>query len=423
MADNIVQIAAGSDDFELLVRSLEVTGLVDTIADAEDITVFAPTDLGFANLAVALGYSGSRRNEDAVFDYIVAALGTLGDPVEVLTDVLLYHVVPGAQTAAQFDTQSDIGTLLEGATLNTAGRDIVDAEPDIANPTIIAANIEASNGIIQALNGVLVPLNIDGNGNGDQIFGTSDSELLLGSSVNDEMFGNGGFDRIVGRFSDDLIKGGGADDTLEGLRGNDTILGQAGDDVILGGPGDDVVNGGGGADTIRGQEGDDLLNGGSGYDDIIGDTGNDSLNGSFGNDVLRAGSGDDNAMGGTGNDVVYGGRGNDVVTGDDGGDTVFGGAGDDVLVASEGRNSLAGGRGEDLFIVGEVGVRTVITDFNENDDALRFDASAFADAEAVAAAATRASGGLRIDIGDGILFIDDASREQLTNGDIDLIFA
>jgi len=38
---NIVDIATGSDDFNLLVRALSTAGLVETIQNAPDLTVFA----------------------------------------------------------------------------------------------------------------------------------------------------------------------------------------------------------------------------------------------------------------------------------------------------------------------------------------------------------------------------------------------
>ena len=53
-AQNIIDIASGSDDFQLLVRALSATNLVDTVRNLDDITVFAPTDAAFTQLAVDL---------------------------------------------------------------------------------------------------------------------------------------------------------------------------------------------------------------------------------------------------------------------------------------------------------------------------------------------------------------------------------
>ncbi|MEM1430831.1 MAG: fasciclin domain-containing protein [Pseudomonadota bacterium] len=163
--DNIVDIAAGSDDFNLLVRALDTAGLVETVRDLDDVTVFAPTDAAFAALAADFGYAGDPTDEDAVFGAIVDALTELGegDPLPVLTNVLLYHVSGGAKSAAEIDAAGSISTLLEGATFTADGGALVDAEPDFADPTIAIEDIPASNGTIQAIDRVLVPLDIEGN--------------------------------------------------------------------------------------------------------------------------------------------------------------------------------------------------------------------------------------------------------------------
>ncbi len=162
---NIVDIAAGSDDFNLLVRALDTAGLVDTVRGLEDVTVFAPTDAAFAALAADFGYTGDPADEDAVFSAIVGALTELGDgdPIPVLTNVLLYHVSGGAKSAEDIDAEGTIATLLEGATFDAAGGVLADNEPDLADPSIAIADIAASNGTIQAIDRVLVPLDIEGN--------------------------------------------------------------------------------------------------------------------------------------------------------------------------------------------------------------------------------------------------------------------
>ncbi len=162
---NIVAIAQGSDDFNLLVRALGVAGLAETVQNATDITVFAPTDAAFTQLAVDLGFTGDTSDEDAVFDALVAALTELGggDPIPVLTDVLLYHVSGGAQTEAEIAATGTIDTLLDGATFVSEDGELVDNEPDIENPEIVAGDIVAENGIIQVIDRVLIPLDIPGN--------------------------------------------------------------------------------------------------------------------------------------------------------------------------------------------------------------------------------------------------------------------
>lgn len=163
---NIVEIASASDDFNLLVRALSTANLVETVQDATDITVFAPTDAAFVKLAQDLGYEGDAADEDAVFDAIVAALTGLaedGDPVPLLTDILLYHVAPGARTEPTINGSDGIATLLEGAEIMPMDGALGDGEPDLADPKIVSADIEADNGIIQAIDAVLLPIDIPGN--------------------------------------------------------------------------------------------------------------------------------------------------------------------------------------------------------------------------------------------------------------------
>jgi uncharacterized surface protein with fasciclin (FAS1) repeats len=162
---NIVDIAAGSEDFSILVTALNTAGLTDTVRAADDITVFAPTNAAFAALAVDLGFDGDTSDADAVFGFIAQALTDLGggDPIPLLTDILLYHVAPGARTEPTITGSEGIATLLEGAEIAPAGGALVDGEPDLLDPVIVLPDVMADNGIIQGIDRVLVPIDIPGN--------------------------------------------------------------------------------------------------------------------------------------------------------------------------------------------------------------------------------------------------------------------
>ena len=162
---NIVDIAAGSEDFSILVTALNTAGLTDTVRAADDITVFAPTNAAFAALAGDLGFDGETSDGDAVFGFIAGALTELGggDPIPLLTDILLYHVAPGARTEPTITGSEGIATLLEGAEIAPAGGALVDGEPDLLDPVIVLPDVAADNGIIQGINRVLVPIDIPGN--------------------------------------------------------------------------------------------------------------------------------------------------------------------------------------------------------------------------------------------------------------------
>merc|ERR1719408_932160 len=75
---SIADVASTVDDLSVLVDALVAADLVGALSDpASEFTVFAPTNSAFVELLGALG------------------LESLGDiPLETLTDVLLYHVVP-----------------------------------------------------------------------------------------------------------------------------------------------------------------------------------------------------------------------------------------------------------------------------------------------------------------------------------------
>ncbi len=153
-------------DFDLLIQALIAADLVDAVNDPNaDLTVFAPTDQAFVRLARDLGYSAPGYDEEAAFGYIVEQLTALGggDPIPVLTNVLLYHVSPGSTFYSALQNNSvEVPTLL-GASFTANGRNLVDAAPGIDNPRIKnpLTDIEASNGVIHGINRVLLPVALE----------------------------------------------------------------------------------------------------------------------------------------------------------------------------------------------------------------------------------------------------------------------
>ena len=136
MAD-IVDTAVAAGDFGTLVAAVTAAGLVDTLKSEGPFTVFAPADSAFAALP-----------EGAVD-------GLLADPEGALTDVLLYHVVPGKVMAADV-----LG--LDGQMVETVGGGMlaVTVEGDsvlINGIKVVAPDIETSNGVIHVIDGVLLP--------------------------------------------------------------------------------------------------------------------------------------------------------------------------------------------------------------------------------------------------------------------------
>jgi len=153
------------NDFDLLLTAVQAAGLVGVLNDPTiDVTVFAPTDRAFIRLARDLGYTGS--DEAGAWQYLVVALTALGggDPIAPLTQVLTYHVVPESLTLGEVVLSGIFGVpipTLQGGELEWTLRGFIDADPDLRNPQVtFPLNVRASNGIIHAIDGVLIPLDL-----------------------------------------------------------------------------------------------------------------------------------------------------------------------------------------------------------------------------------------------------------------------
>ncbi|MFC3415624.1 fasciclin domain-containing protein [Algoriphagus hitonicola] len=141
---NIAEIAiesteAAEPEFTQLVAALLRADLAGSVSGdmMDDLTVFAPTDAAFEDLYAALGVSG--------VDEI---------PVETLTDVLLYHVVPARAFSQDLRDGASLPTLLEGEELTV---NLADLEINESGLIAEALNIHATNGVIHAIDQVLLP--------------------------------------------------------------------------------------------------------------------------------------------------------------------------------------------------------------------------------------------------------------------------
>jgi serralysin len=151
-------------DFDILLNAVSAAGLGAALDDpAADLTVFAPTDAAFIRTARDLGYTG--WSESGAWDFLVAALTGLGggNPIPVLTNILLYHVAPSSLTPGQVLGSQEISTLLSGAVIRPHPvRMLRDNDPDLRDPRLLPnrLNIWAENGVIHAIDRVLIPINI-----------------------------------------------------------------------------------------------------------------------------------------------------------------------------------------------------------------------------------------------------------------------
>jgi uncharacterized surface protein with fasciclin (FAS1) repeats len=132
--DTIVDVAIAADGFDVLVAAVQEAGLVDTLSGNRQLTVFAPTDAAFNDAGITLDNVG-------------------GVDEEFLVNVLTYHVTPGRRNAASVTSSSKLPTL-NGAKIDMDGKNLNGDQADII---LDATNIEASNGLIHAIDGVLLP--------------------------------------------------------------------------------------------------------------------------------------------------------------------------------------------------------------------------------------------------------------------------
>jgi len=155
----IAEIAVDDGNFENLVAALTAAGLVGTFADAEagPFTVFAPNDEAFGELIATVNFLlGDLQDGDPGFiadlDDLVAAVG-----IDYVTDVLLYHVVSGAFFAEDVVQVTGFNTLLDDFALSVS---LVDGDVVLEGflpASIVAVDIEASNGVIHVIDFVLLP--------------------------------------------------------------------------------------------------------------------------------------------------------------------------------------------------------------------------------------------------------------------------
>ena len=131
-AKDIVDVAAGNKDFSTLVTAVKAAGLVETLKGKGPFTVFAPTNAAFAKIP--------KADLDAL----------LKDKAK-LTAVLTYHVVPAKVMAA--DVKAGDATTVNGKAIKIT----TDKGVMVNNAKVIKTDVAASNGVIHAIDTVLMP--------------------------------------------------------------------------------------------------------------------------------------------------------------------------------------------------------------------------------------------------------------------------
>lgn len=131
---DIVETAAGAPQFSTLVSLVKKAGLVGTLSGTKNYTVFAPTNAAFAKVPKA-------------------TLDDLAADKAMLRKVLLYHVLPGKVPAGKV-VKTKSATTAEGSkvTFSVRGKSAF-----VSDAKITKTDIRCSNGIVHAINRVLLP--------------------------------------------------------------------------------------------------------------------------------------------------------------------------------------------------------------------------------------------------------------------------
>lgn len=134
--DSIVQTASNAGTFKTLLAAAKAAGLDSTLANDGPFTVFAPTDEAFAKLPAGTVESLLKpENKDK------------------LAAVLKYHVVSGRVFSPDAVKAGTAATLEGGKiSISRSGESV-----KINGATVVAADIDASNGVIHVIDQVLMP--------------------------------------------------------------------------------------------------------------------------------------------------------------------------------------------------------------------------------------------------------------------------
>jgi uncharacterized surface protein with fasciclin (FAS1) repeats len=129
---DIVDIAANTEGFSTLVTAVKAANLVDALKSPGPFTVFAPTDEAFAKLPPG-------------------TIQTLVQNIPQLARILTYHVVSGKLMKEDLAKVNSVISL-EGSPIAIECSDVF----EVKNSTVIAADIEADNGVIHVIDNVIL---------------------------------------------------------------------------------------------------------------------------------------------------------------------------------------------------------------------------------------------------------------------------
>jgi uncharacterized surface protein with fasciclin (FAS1) repeats len=133
---DIVKVAVNSPDHTTLVKALKQAELVDVLANPGPFTVFAPTNAAFDKLTKGT-FDGLMKNEKKAD----------------LQNILQYHVTTSSLPVSSFTDGQTIG-MVNGDNITVQ---VKDGKVILNNSATIVASIQASNGMVHVIDGVLLP--------------------------------------------------------------------------------------------------------------------------------------------------------------------------------------------------------------------------------------------------------------------------
>jgi uncharacterized surface protein with fasciclin (FAS1) repeats len=136
-AGTLVDIARKNGQFNTFTAAVAQAGLEESLSH-ETLTIFAPTDDAFAKLQA---------------DALEALLKP--ENKEKLKAVLLNHVVKGEVPSSAATSEPAALQTLAGGKVSVSKRD--DGKVAVNAATVVAADVDASNGVIHGIDAVLLP--------------------------------------------------------------------------------------------------------------------------------------------------------------------------------------------------------------------------------------------------------------------------
>ena len=134
---DIVDTAVGNDNFSTLVTAVTEAGLVDALKGEGPFTVFAPTNDAFAALP------------DGTVETLL-----MDENIDQLQAILKLHVVAGKIKSGDIAEGTTEVETLGGETIDVVN---TDGTITVGGAEVIMADVYTSNGVIHAIESVILP--------------------------------------------------------------------------------------------------------------------------------------------------------------------------------------------------------------------------------------------------------------------------